>query len=177
MASREEDIPAKPAEATKFVEDMDESQVQSTLEMHVGLQSLGSPCDMNATVQYPKKVPRAADRSTSPATTLSSLEPSNLSGENYGGVTQPDMIRSTDFELLRQGFLTPERLEKMKEDVSTEMMCPEIILLPSFSVFSLSLSLSLSLLRSPWRSSVSIGRMNKARTGHSQLRAGAPNRR
>ena len=176
MASREEDIPAKPAEATKFVEDMDESQVQSTLEMHVGLQSLGSPCDMNATVQYPKKVPRAVDRSTSPATTLSSLEPSNLSGENYGGVTQPDMIRSTDFELLRQGFLTPERLEKMKEDVSnTEMMCPEIILLPSFSVFSL--SLSLSFLRSPWRSSVSIGRMNKARTGHSQLRAGAPNRR
>lgn len=59
MGSKEEDIPKEitPAERTKFVEDMDESQLQSAMKLPAGLTNLGNTCYLNATVQCFKTVP------------------------------------------------------------------------------------------------------------------------
>jgi len=59
MGSKEEDIPKEitPAERTQFVEDMDESQLQSAMKLPAGLTNLGNTCYLNATVQCFKTVP------------------------------------------------------------------------------------------------------------------------
>lgn len=59
MGSKEEDIPKEvtPAERTQFLEDMDESQIQSALKLPAGLTNLGNTCYLNATVQCFKTVP------------------------------------------------------------------------------------------------------------------------
>ena len=57
MGSKEEDILRAPETKTQFIEDMDESQIQSALKMPAGLTNLGNTCYMNATVQCLKTVP------------------------------------------------------------------------------------------------------------------------
>jgi ubiquitin carboxyl-terminal hydrolase 14 len=47
MGSKEEDIPDQPVRQTKFVEDMDESELQSALDMPAGLQNLGNTSGLN----------------------------------------------------------------------------------------------------------------------------------
>ena len=59
MGSKEEDIPKEvtAAERIQFVEDMDESQLQSAMKLPAGLSNLGNTCYLNASVQCFKTVP------------------------------------------------------------------------------------------------------------------------
>jgi len=84
-----EALPAAPVTPTKFLEDMNEDELNSAMDINTGLENLGNTCYMNATIQMLSTVPEFSNA-------LQSL-PTNhfaaaLSDMTSGGINNTDTL-------------------------------------------------------------------------------------
>ncbi|XP_014600227.1 PREDICTED: ubiquitin carboxyl-terminal hydrolase 14 isoform X1 [Polistes canadensis] len=73
MGSKEEDVPTEPKEKPLFLEDMNESELATALDLPAGLANLGNTCYLNATVQCLKTVPELREALKSYAGTITNI--------------------------------------------------------------------------------------------------------
>jgi ubiquitin carboxyl-terminal hydrolase 14 len=76
MGSKEEDISRPPPEKIKFVEDMNETEIATAMDLPLGLANLGNTCYMNATIQCLKTVPELTAALKRYSGGVASVEPS-----------------------------------------------------------------------------------------------------